>query len=168
MTTIPCSTAPPERILLLSVSSAFPWLSLSRRRPRHEFRTLSLPPCERRGESTSPSCPHSPNRLRSPRYQGPPGNLIHQLARNQPRQRSDANGVRQGRKTTIIQQTPSAAANHAPQASVSQPTRPYPAPSQSRHRPHILCGTIWMTPRQVTIDDRRTLPQGCPTAGEDR
>ena len=28
--------------------------------------------------------------------------------------------------------------------------------------------TIWMTPRQVTIDDRSTLPQGCPTAGEDR
>ena len=58
-------------------------------------------------------------------------------------------------------------ANHAPQASVSQLTRPYPAPSQSRHRPHILAA-IWMTPRQVTTDDRSTLPQGCPTAGEDR
>jgi hypothetical protein len=68
-----------------------------------------------------------------------------------------------GRHRHAAQQTPSAAANHAPQASVS-----YPAPSQSRHRPYILCGTIWMTPRQVTIDDRSTLPQGCPTAGEDR
>src|SRR5580704_16585928 len=73
-----------------------------------------------------------------------------------------------GRHRHAAQQTPSAAANHALQASVSQPTRPYPAPSRSRHRPYILCGTIWMTPRQVTIDDRSTLPQGCPTAGEDR
>ena len=32
----------------------------------------------------------------------------------------------------------------------------------------ISFAAIWMTPHQVTIDDRSTLPQGCPTAGEDR
>src|ERR1700735_4357290 len=63
--------------------------------------------------------------------------------------------------------TPLAAANHAPQASASQPTR-HTRPPARADTVRISFAAIWMTPRQVTIDDRSTLPQGCPAAGADR